>query len=231
MPTVPATNLLTSCDLRNVGPVRVLVVCATGPSIGEIPGLKALGLHSRIDVLAINRPVPDLDPSAFYLFQDATSYVRNRDYLATYSGLMLAGFRALPGDTPNTVFFPLRQGMGFSRDLTGGWFVGKSSSYAALQVALWMRYPRIYFLGVDMGAVGGALWHYGQNPDITAGEPTPRFELEFRFFDHAAAVLSPEERKRVTFASAHNLYAFPDAFNRRDHRAIVPEILEAAEAV
>ena len=149
-----------------------------------------------------------------------------RDVISTEALSRLALF-----PLPNTVFFPLRQGMGFSRDLTGGWFVGKSSSYAALQVALWMRYERVFFLGVDMGEVNGSLWRYGDNPDISRAERLPRFETEARFFDHAARVLRPEERKRVYFCSSHNKYAFPDAFNRRDHRLIVSEILASAESI
>ena len=89
-----------------------------------------------------------------------------------------------------------------------------------------VAYPRVFFLGVDMGEVNGQLWHYdGGNPDISRAVRLPRFDADAKSWDHAAIALRPEERSRFVFASACNRYPFVDQFTRRDHRGIAAEIL------
>jgi hypothetical protein len=231
MPIIPPTNAASIRDLRTVGRNRTLVVLATGPSIREIEDLGRLKGAEGVDTLAINRGVPELEPTDFLLFQDAATYVRLKDYLPTCPSVIMSGFRAMPGDVPNAVFFTLRQGMGWSRDLEGGFFVGKSSTYAALQVAAWMNYRRVFVLGCDMGAApDGSLWRYGTNPDIGREERLARFAVEARFFDFAATALTPEERSRFVFASSYNRFPFVDKFTRADHRGIVEEILRVSQS-
>ncbi len=228
MPTIPNTNATTILNLKNAGRHKTLVILATGPSINEIPDLDLLTLEPTVETMAINRPVPALEPSTYLIYQDSTTRRRLQNYLPTYRGLIFSGFRSSPGDQPNTVFFPLKQGMGWQRDLTGGFYVGKSTTYAATQLALWMGYRSIYILGCDMGEVGGGLWHYGMNEDISKAERTPRFDIEAKYWDYAAKTLPESDRKRITFASTHNPYAFVDAFNRADHKTIVGTILREA---
>lgn len=125
-----------------------------------------------------------------------------------------------------TVFIPIINAQGWSRDLGNGLYGGKSSTYSALQIGMWAGYPRVYIIGCDMAPVGDRTWHYGgDNPDITIEQRIPRFDLEAAHWKHAAKALRPEERSKIYFCSGYNRFAFVDAFNRRDHRGIVGEIL------
>ena len=62
----------------------------------------------------------------------------------------------------------LRGEVPFSFDLNRGVVEGLhpigSVAYAALQLAVWMGYERIYFLGLDLGPEGGAGHFHGDEP-------------------------------------------------------------------
>jgi hypothetical protein len=139
--STPAPDLEAIRGLRDIGAGRTLVILATGPSVNEVADLDRLRDHPRIDTLAVNRALPDLDPT-FLIFQDAEARMRLKDYLPSYGGIVLSALRASPPDQLNTVRFEARAGTGFSRELTQGVYCGKSTTYAAVQWALWMGQGR-----------------------------------------------------------------------------------------
>lgn len=91
----------------------------------------------------------------------------------------------------------LRGEVPFSFDLTTGVVEGihpiGSVAYAALQLAVWMGYGLIYFLGLDLGAVGGAGHFQGDAPaDPLMIHQNELFHVageELRGLPHAVAIV------------------------------------------
>jgi len=120
-------------------------------------------------------------------------------------------------------------GHGFSRDMSKGLHIGRSSVYASMQIALWMAYEHIYIFGCDMNPAGlnGKLHFYGVNPDVDPHNRAERFQKEAEHYDTAAKALSPEERAKFTFCTEYNPWQFVDSFNKMSHKD-VSKILEHA---
>jgi hypothetical protein len=121
------------------------------------------------------------------------------------------------------------QGEGFSRDIVKGLHIGRSSVYASMQIALWMNYDHTFIFGCDMNpdGVNGQLHFYGVNPDVNPKNRADRFQLEAKYYESAAKVLTLEERSRFTFCSDYNPWSFVSEFNQASHKD-VDNILELA---
>ncbi len=213
-------------ELRNVGSGRILAMIACGPSINEIP-LDQLKGHPRIDIMSINKPDKRLWPTTYWAFCDMSQYTRNKELWDTYDGVVINSSAVKVGHR-RQVLIRTRSGQGFSKDLANGFYVGRSTTYANLQTAIWMGYERIYLFGCDMGAVNGQMHFYGKNPDVDDKNREQRFAREAEHYHHAAATLPESDRKRIFFCSSYNQWPFVRAFNHRDHKNVIPEILDYA---
>ena len=119
-------------------------------------------------------------------------------------------------------------GKGFSRDASKGIYIGRSSVYAAMQIAMWMEYDKVYIFGCDMNPDGlnGKLHFYGDNPDVEPSIRKNRFKDEAAHYNHAAAMLSPEERSRFVFCTDYNPWDFVKEFEQMSHKDAVTYIIE-----
>ncbi len=77
--------------------------------------------------------------------------------------------------------------------------------------------------------VNGKLHFYGQNPDVDPEQRKQRFAKEATFYDHAADIMTPEERLKFTFCSSYNQWSFVDKYGRLDHKEAIDHILTHAE--
>lgn len=120
-------------------------------------------------------------------------------------------------------------GHGFSRDMSKGLHIGRSSVYASMQIAIWLGYEHVYIFGCDMNPEGlnGKLHFYGVNPDVEPKNRADRFVKEAEHYDTAAKVLTPDERAKFTFCTDYNPWAFVNEFNQMTHKS-VDAILERA---
>lgn len=205
--------------LHGVGNGRVLIIVACGPSILEIP-LEKLKDNPKVDMMCINKPDMRVWPTKYWSFCDQSQYSRNKELWDNYKG-MIINSSSVRSRHRNQIVIRNLSGVGFSRDLLKGYFVGRSSTYASLQVALWMNYSAIIVVGLDMCAVGNKMWHYGNNPDVTNNARGARFSKEAESYEYAANNLSTEDRKRIFIASNYNPFSFVEKFNKIDHRAVV----------
>ena len=126
----------------------------------------------------------------------------------------------------NQIVIKNKGGRGFSRDLAQGYYIGRSSTYASMQIAYYMGYEAVFIFGIDMCAVGGKLHHYGNNPDVKDQIREQRFKDEAAHYDHAANHLDQNERNRYYFCSAYNPFDFVNRFNKLDHKKAPEFILE-----
>jgi hypothetical protein len=76
-------------------------------------------------------------------------------------------------------------GKGFNLDPSQGIYIGRSSVYAAMQIAIWMNYQEIFIFGCDMNPAGinGVLHFYGDNPDVNPVVRKNRFKNEAEYYD------------------------------------------------
>jgi hypothetical protein len=219
-------------DLRNIGVGRILIIIAAGPSVLEIDFSPLIG-HPKIDFMCVNKPfthVPGIWPSKFWSFVDHTQYIRNEEAWNAYHGIIINSYN-VRARKPNQYLIRSKPSKGFSLDLNIGFHVGRSTTYASMQIAYYMNYRRIYITGVDMCQIGDKLHFYGQNPDVDNNIRKQRFEAEAESYLWAGQNLLPEIRDRFYFCSSYNPWPFVKLFPNRDHQKVVPEILEYANQI
>jgi hypothetical protein len=220
--------------LKDSGVGKVLVILANGPSLAEIKTEKLCGQKS-VDLFAINRPDKRVWPTKYWGFYDTVIYHRHLEEWQWYGGTVITSTSTLRYEknvayTPaNVVLVRRLDGMGFSRDLVTGFHLGRSSTYAALQTALYMNYDQVYILGHDMGTrPDGRMWFNNQAMDCNVQDRATRFDHEATFFDYAATQLNLDTRDRIIFSSNYNVWAFRNRFNNVDQDHVVEEVLAAA---
>lgn len=215
--------------LRGIGRGRILVIVACGPSVLEAP-LEKLKDNKKIDIMCINRPDSRIWPSRYWAFCDQSQYTRNKQIWEKYNGTTLNA-SSVRAPHKNQVLIKSLSGKGFSRDLVRGYHVGRSSTYANIQTAVWMQYDKIYIFGVDMCSVSGKLHFYGQNPDVANDVRLKRFDSEAESYMSAVNVLTPEERQKIFFCSSYNKYKFAEYFGKLDQKTAVDIILNELKTI
>jgi hypothetical protein len=213
--------------IRNDGKGKVLIIIGNGPSISEAP-LGKLRNKPQIDSLSVNQPDEPLWPTTHWSFFDG-SQMRRHEALWTNYGGNIFNSTAIKKQKQKSMQFKNLGGHGFSRDMTQGLHIGRSTVYASMQIALWMGYEHTYIFGCDMNPDGldGKLHFYGVNPDVDPENRANRFQKEAEHYNTAAKTLSPEERAKFTFCTEYNPWPFVKEFNQMSHKNI-DAILEHA---
>ncbi len=217
--------------LYNVGRNRILIIVGNGPSITEMD-LGQLAGHTKIDILSVNKPDSRVWPTKYWAFFDRSQFIRHEDIWNGYDGTMFNS-TAIKRQKSTSIQFKNLGGKGWSKDLTKGIHIGRSSVFASMQIGMWMKYEHIYIVGCDMAPEGlnGKLHFYGQNPDVDPQVRKERFAKEAECYDYAAEYLAKEERTKFTFCSSFNKWAFVDKFNKIDHKGAVQHILDHAARI
>jgi hypothetical protein len=178
---------------------RSLVVVANGPSANDADLARLCGV-AGIDLLAINTPHPaiPLNDYAYWLIVDSDVLnQRHPRLVALYQRTLITPCRC---EKQHVIDFKVLSGFGFSRDPLDGFFVGRSSSYVALQFAIGGGWGRVAFFGLDMQS-DDPTWFYGSRSDNPFNLPHQRaakFDREAAFWEDAIANhLTEEERGRV----------------------------------
>lgn len=216
-------------QLKNYGVDKILVIIGNGPSINEVP-LEQLKDHINIHTLSINKPDERIWPTTHWAFFDQSQMRRHEDLWNGYNGLIFNS-TGIKKQKASSLQVKNLGGRGFSRDLTKGLHIGRSSVFAAMQIGYWLNYNHIYIFGCDMNPAGlnGKLHFYGTNPDVNPDVRKERFKKESEYYDYAADVLNETERKKFTFCSSENPWGFVNRFNKMDHKIAVAEIVAYAD--
>jgi hypothetical protein len=212
--------------LRGIGKGRVLVIVAAGPSVLEVD-FGPLREFPVVDFMCINKPFPAVWPSRFWAFCDHTQQRANQDAWNRFEGVIINSPN-VKARKSNQVLIRSRPGKGFSTDVTKGYHIGRSSTYANMQVAYYMDYDMVYIFGCDMGPdpKTGALHHYGQNPDVPNEKRKGRFPKEAEHYFFAAKQLPKDVRDRFVFCSSWNKWEFTKHFPKLDHLEAVQAIVD-----
>ncbi len=220
--------MLTIDQLRNNGLGKILAIVANGPS-HRIAPLDQLKNIPGVEFMTINKPDPRIWPTQYWLFTDKSQYRRHRDEWDEYRGITVTNtsmnLKRNAGISIDSV-----TGRGFSLDLNKGLYIARSSTYAAMQVAVWMGFDEVYIFGVDMCAVDGKLYPWGTNPDVDDATRQNRFRGEAESFDFAATYLPVDIKSKFTLCSEYNPWEFANKFNRLPCVEAVDAILQKVES-
>lgn len=216
--------------LHDVGSGRILVIVACGPSLKQIDPSPLKG-HDMIDIMLINKPDNRLYPTRFWLFCDQSQYSRNQELFESYTGILINP-ESVRARHPKQILLKVKQGIGFAKDISSGFYIGRSSTYSAMQVAYYMNYDKVFFLGCDMAAAeDGSMWSYGVNPDVSPEVRASRFAKEAESFSVAARQLSQDERQKFVFCSSYLNWGFTQYFDKIDHKISIHHILAVADDI
>lgn len=212
--------------IRGIGRGKTLVIIGNGPSIIEAD-LGRLKNKPNIDTLSINRPDERLWPTTYWSFFDNTQTRRHEGLWSGYDGTIFNS-TAIKKQKQKSMNFKNINGKGFSKDAAKGIHIGRSSVYASMQIALWMDYDHIFIFGCDMNPDGlnGKLHFYGTNPDVDPNIRKSRFKGEAEYYEHAATLMTPEERAKFTFCTEYNPWDFVKEFKQISHKSAVQFIID-----
>ena len=213
-------------DIRGIGKGKLLLIIGNGPSINEVE-LQRLKNNPLIDTMSINKPDPRLWPTTYWAFFDISQLRRHEDLWNNYNGIIFNS-TSIKRQKLTSMQFKNLGGQGFSKDLTKGIHIGRSSVYAAMQLSLWMEYHKIYIFGCDMDPAGinGQLHFYGNNPDVDPNKRKDRFKNEAEFYEYATNILNDSEKSKFVFCSSVNNWPFTNKYGKLRHEVAVDEILE-----
>lgn len=216
-------------QIRHLGRNRILVIIGNGPSILNMP-LEQLKSQPNIDVLSINQPDQRVWPSRFWSFFDRSQINRHKAIWDTYDGIIFNS-TAIREQKQTSMQFKNLGASGWSYDLAKGIYIGRSSVYCSMQIALWMDYRQTYIVGCDMNpdGINGKLHFYGDNPDVEPSTRAKRFEKEAEVYLKCTNILSEADIRRFTFCSAGiNPWPFMAKFNTLNPDVAIATILDAA---
>lgn len=217
-------------SVQSKGRGKILVIVANGPSVSEAP-LDQLLTIPNVETLTLNCPDQRIWPTTYWAFFDRSQFTRHEKFWDNYEGYIFNS-TSIKRQKTKSMQFKNHAGYGWSRDLTKNIFVGRSSAYAAMQIAQWMQFAHVYIFGVDMNPDGlnGQLHFYGVNPDVDPATRAIRFQGESVYYDKAAEVLTDMERSKFTFKTDYNPWSFIQKFNHATHKN-VDDIRERAQSL
>ncbi len=209
--------------IKNIGTNKILIIIGNGPSISEVELQKL----KNLDIISINKPDPRVWPTKYWSFFDRSQLKRHEEIWETYEGTIFNS-TSITKQKKGTIIFKNIGGSGFSKDMTKGLHIGRSSVFASMQIALWMNYNKIYIFGVDMNpaGIGGKLHFYGTNPDVAPELRASRFKNEAEYYSKAYNTMAKEERDKFIFCSEGiNPHGFMDKYNTLKHDEAINIIL------
>lgn len=166
-------------DFKGLHQGKSVFILASGPSLGTLD-LTPLG---RRIVIGLNRSslvFPDthyhctMDERLFHEYEDV---LRKTRYLFTLQ------------DRPFGIPIKLLGSESFSRELTEGIYSGYTVAYFALQVAVYMGFTRIYYVGLDLKHQTGQTHFFGNDP-VSKNHEQTEFPKMARMLQHGADQLA-----------------------------------------
>jgi len=177
---------------------KKLFILASGTSLAS----HDLSLLKNKMVMGLNRSIliyPDpyyqcvFDHRLFDLYHDELKKVRQLFTLE---------------DRPFGQPIKLLGGEGFSWDMEEGIYSGYTISYFALQLAVYMGFKKIFFLGLDLKHDGPKTHFFGQDPQTINHEET-EFPRMMKMLQHGANILADTDIKVYNCSPVSTLEAFP----------------------
>ena len=189
-------------DFRDLHAGESVFVLASGPSLAE---------HDldRLDgrwVIGMNRSTLLYDRARYHCAMDKGLFRRTPDLLR--KARYLFTFPERPWGIPIRTF-TADDVEGFSFDLERGIYSGWTISHFTLQVAVWMGFTTIYFLGLDLLHVEGRSHFFGRDRDEVDRMQLRLFPKMRAALAAAAEVLRPRGVEIFNCSPITDFEAFP----------------------
>lgn len=162
-------------DFQNLHKGKAVFILASGPSLAEAD---LTPLRRRI-VIGLNRSSLIFPDTHYHctmderLFNEYEQLLRQTRYLFTLE------------DRPFGIPIHLLGSEGFSEDLRKGIYSGYTVSYFALQLAVYMGFTRVFFVGLDLKHDSGRTHFFGNDP-VSKNHENTEFPKMLRMLGHAA---------------------------------------------
>lgn len=200
-------------NLQNKSVGKYLFILGNGPSLNSVD-TQYLSKIDNTEMCTINVPDGRCWPTKYWAFYDISQFNMHRELYESFTGTIFNS-TTIKGENPNSIKFKYLSGLGYSRDAVTGIYVGMSSVYATIQIAMYMNFDKIFVLGCDMNdKIDKSKTHfYGVNPKVKPDTRLDRFKKEANWYDRMADTLSQEERNKIVFCSKGiNNWRFMDYF-------------------
>ncbi|KMP11729.1 hypothetical protein UR09_02645 [Candidatus Nitromaritima sp. SCGC AAA799-A02] len=187
-------------SFKNIHNGRRLFILASGPSLST---LDLSPLNRRI-VMGLNRSGFIFTNTHYHVAMDHRLFdlhpdlLKNTRYLFTLEG------------RPWGIPMELLGAEGFSWDLEEGVYSGYTVSYVGLQIAVYMGFKEIYYLGLDLKHKGSNTHFFGHDFHSENHEMT-EFPKMIKMLHYGADALAESDVKVFNCSPVSNLECFPKA--------------------
>lgn len=185
-------------DFKGLHPEKRVFIMCSGPSLAELD-LKPL---ERRLTIGLNRSFMAFHPATYHCVMDLRLYELYKDELS--KSRYLFTFPERPFGIPIT----LLGADGFSWDLAQGIYSGYTVSYYALQLAVYMGFEEIYFLGLDLKNKPKQTHFFGHDYHSEDHETT-EFPKMRKGFESIAPTLKERGIKVYNCSEESSLECFP----------------------
>ncbi len=171
-------------DFKNLHRGKNAFILASGPSLAQMD----LSLLSRRIVIGLNRSSITFPETHYHctmdlrMFNEFETLLRKSRYLFTLE------------DRPFGIPIHLLGSEGFSFDLEEGVYSGYTVSYLAMQLAIYMGFKKIFYLGLDLKHDKGQTHFFGRD-QVSANHENTEIPKMIRMMGHAAEVLADTDIK------------------------------------
>ena len=185
-------------DFKHIHEGKRLFILASGPSLSSIDVSR---LERKI-VMGMNRSFLTFPQTHYHcvmdhrLFELYEKELRETRYLITLQG------------RPWGIPLELLGSEGFSWDLEKGVYSGYTISFMALQMAVYMGFKEIFFLGLDLKHEGPKTHFFGTDFHSQKHETTEFPKME-KMLTHAADVLRDSDVQVFNCSPVSTLTCFP----------------------
>lgn len=188
----------TIADFKNVHQGKRLFILASGPSLTD---MDLSPLERRI-VMGLNRSVLVYPDTQYHctmdhrLFDEFADLLRKTRFLFTLE------------DRPWGIPIQLLGAEGFSWDLEKGIYSGYTIAYVALQIAVYMGFSEIYYLGLDLCHKEGQTHFFGKDYHSRDHEST-EFPKMRKMLNYGAEALADSDVRVFNCSPNSDLEGFP----------------------
>ena len=185
-------------EFKNIHQGMRLFILASGPSLGD---LDLSPLNRRI-VMGLNRSVLMYPETQYHCTMDHRLFDEFADLLRKTRCLFTLEDR--PWGNP----MRLLGAEGFSWDLEEGVYSGYTIAYVALQVAVYMGFTEIFYLGLDLHHHEGQTHFFGQDYHSRDHETT-EFPKMRKMLNYGADALKDSDVRVFNCSPISDLEGFP----------------------
>ncbi len=182
---------------KNLHEGRNVFILASGPSLAE----SDLSLLRKRIVIGLNRSSLIFPDTHYHCTMDERLFVEYEEVLRKTRFLF-----TLPG-RPFGIPINFLGSEGFSFDLEEGVYSAYTVSYLALQVAVYMGFKKIFYVGLDLKHDRGQTHFFGKD-HVSDNHERTEFPKMVRMLEHSAKVLSGTDVKVYNCSPVSTLECF-----------------------